>query len=123
MYSKDLCWRVVHLRFRYILADRSISQILNISSSTVNRTLSRFLRNGNVNHKKNGRPRRTTLHPHEQLLIIETFLDNPVTTLKELNLKIRNATGNCYVLSTLSRNIRRLGITRKKVRTVFLCQI
>lgn len=115
MYSEDLCYRIVYLKFRYVYTDNRISRLLNVSLSTVRRTLRRFLRTGEVKHKKNGRPRRTTLHPHDQLVIVETLSENPAATLKELKRKIRQETGNIYDLATLSRNIRRFGFTRKKV--------
>lgn len=119
MFSEDLCWRIVHLKFQFHFTSRRIAQLLNISNSTVDRTLTRFITTGEVHHKTNGRPKSTTLHPHDQLVLVETLSENPATTLKEQLQKISNATGNHYDLSTISRNIRRFGFTRKRVFEIF----
>ena len=122
-YSLDLLWRVIFLKLQYMLTEGSIGRILNISKSTISRTFQRFINNGNVNHRKCGRPRGTTLHPYEELVLLDAVLVNPSITLAELKNKIVNATGERYVLSTIWRTIRRFGFTRKKVRIRFILLI
>ena len=116
MYSADIRWRVIYLRFsnpRHSI--QSISEMLFISSRTVRRILRKFMEQRNVSCEKVGRRSRSTLHAHEQLTLMEEVLRNPSATLVEILNEIVLTTGSRYDLSTISRTLRRFGLTRKRV--------
>ena len=124
MYQPDLRWRVIYLKFRYMLDIRSISLILNISAMTVKRILVRFITSGTVEKNgKVGRPGESALHPHEQIVILDCLLDSPAITQNEIAENIQQSTGSIYHQSTISRGIRRFDFTRKRVNCIVIYYI
>lgn len=115
MYSKDFRWRVVYLKFQHGYSYRRISDLLSISKSTVKRIIWKFFALGTVECEKLGRPSRTSLHPYEQFVLMESILENPSLTLRELLWEIYDSSGSLYDASSISRTIRRFGLTRKRV--------
>ena len=116
MYSKDLRARVIWLKFGLRFHYSRIAQVLNISYSTVYRVVKKFLRTGIVECERVGRPSRSSLHNHEQYILMEEIMKNPSLTLNELRFEIRRNTGSDYACSTIYRNLQRFGLSRKVVR-------
>ena len=71
---------------------------------------------GNVNTEIIGRPYGCiSLHPHEELVIMELLLEHPERSLAEIAAVLYSETGSANMCSTLCRYLKRNSITRKKV--------
>ena len=124
MYSNDLRWRVVYLHYFNGLTKRKISERLFTSLSTVTRILSRYRQFGDVQCHRVGRRIGTSLHIHEQFILMEAILQNPSLTLAEILRELSFATGGQYDVSTMSRTLRTFGLTRKRVSIhAYFCQM
>ena len=115
MYSKDLRWRVISLKYQCRFSNRRIARLLDMHKSTVKRILRKFLLTGDVQCFKVGRPNISSLHVYEQFVLVEAALKDPSMTLEELLWEIQHSTGSQYCLSTVKRNLRRFGFTFKQV--------
>ena len=118
MYSTDLRWRVIYMKYQWGYSHREISRILKIHKSTVKRIVNKFLSTGDIQCLKVGRRPETSFHPHEQFVLVEAALSNPSLSLKEFLWEIRNSTGSEYVLSTVHRNLKRFGFSLKMVSNI-----
>ncbi len=118
-YSDDLRWRMVYQRLFYERSIEEIAAQLFVCPKTVYRTLSTFWNTGDVKPCRMGRPTGSvSLFPHEEYIIIDCLLRTPQIQLNEIASHIINATGSAFGPETLCRALYRLGITRKKVRTL-----
>ena len=115
MFSEDLRWRVIYLKLESAYSNRRIAIVLKMHKSTVKRIVHRWLLSGDVSCRKVGRPCVPRMHLHEQFVVIEAILANPSLTQEEIQWEIRNTTGASYELSTVWRNLKRLGISQKQV--------
>jgi len=92
MYSKDLCWCG--------FSNRLIARLLDMHKSAVGWFLRKFLVTGDVQCFKVGRPNISSLHVHEQFVLVEAALKDPSMTLEELLWKSKHSTGSqCSLLS------------------------
>ena len=110
-YSEDLRWRIIWYKFLLMRSDEEIAFQLFVCPRTVQRICQKFVLTGNVAAERVGRPvGTTTLHRHEEYIIIEAILKEPATRLHQLASTIQEQTGSeC-------RTLHRLGFTNKKVR-------
>ena len=115
MYSKDLRWRVISLKYQWHFSNRRIARLLDMHKSTVKRILRKFLLTGDVQCFKVGKPNISSPHVHEQFVLVEAALKNPSMSLEELLWEIQHSTGSQYCLSTVKRNLRRFGFTFKQL--------
>ena len=109
-YSEDLRWRIIWYKFLLMRSDEEIAFQLFVCPRTVQRICQKFVLTGNVAAERVGRPvGTTTLHRHEEYIIIEAILKEPATRLHQLASTIQEQTGSeC-------RTLHRLGFTNKKV--------
>ena len=71
---------------------------------------------GNVNTEIIGRRYGCiSLHPHEELVIMELLLEHAEKSLAEMADSLYIETGSLKICSTLCRYLKRNGVTRKKV--------
>jgi transposase len=90
--------------------------VLQILQSTIKRYVRKFREIGNVNTAIIGRPYNCiSMHPHEELVIMEMVQQYPENTIPEILDKVYEETGSQYACSTLHYYLKRNGITRKKV--------
>ena len=69
----------------------------------------KFVFTGKVVAERAGRPvRTTTLHRHEEYIIMEAILKEPATRLHQLASTIQEQTGSEFDVSTLCRTLHRL---------------
>ena len=121
-YSEDLRWRIVWYKFLLMRSDEEIASQSFVCPRTVQRICQKFVWTGNVAAERAGRPvGTTTLHRHEEYIIMAAILKKPVTRLHQLASTIQEQTGSEFNVSTLCRALHRLGVTNKKVSIKSLC--
>ena len=121
-YSDDLRWRAIWLTEILGLENREVSFLLQLSPKTISRYRQKFRILGNINSEILGRPYASiSIHPHEELVIMELVLQNPEKTIVEILEAIYAETGSTYVCSTLYYYLKRNNITRKKVGMPIIC--
>ena len=117
-YSEDLRWRIIWYKFLLMRSDEEIAFQLFVCPRTVQRICQKFVLTGNVAAERVGRPvGTTTLHRHEEFIIIEAILKEPATRLHQLASTIQEQTGSEFDVSTVGRTLHRLRLrfTNKKV--------
>ena len=93
MYSKDLRWRVISLKYQCRFSNRRIARLLDMHKSTVKRILRKFLLTGDVQCFKVGRPNISSLHVHEQFVLVEAAVKDPSMTLEgKFNIRLARST-------------------------------
>ena len=81
-YSEDLRWRIIWYKFLLMRSDEEIAFQLFVCPRTVQRICQKFVLTGNVVAERAGRPvGTTTLHHHEEHIIMEAILKEPATRL------------------------------------------
>lgn len=112
-YSDDLRWRIVQMKAMNA-SDSEIAATFMVSKSTVQRYVKRFAVTGTVAtfQKRNGPV--PMLTPSCDVLI-HSLLERPTLYLHEMQWELQ-AHGVSPSLSTISRHLRKIGITRKKVK-------
>lgn len=121
MYTTDLRHRVIWLKFAFGMHTYEIAGYLNMSSRTVQRIIEKFTRTGLLTCEAVGRPVGCSLHDHEQLVLMESILENPTLTMIDIQYEIERETGSVYHCTTLLRNLVKFGISRKLVSTFWTC--
>ena len=115
-YSEDLRWRIIWYKFLLMRSDEEIAFQLFVCPRMVQRICQKFVFTGKVVAERAGRPvGTTTLHRHEEYIIMEAILKEPATRLHQLASTIQEQTGSEFDVSTLCRTLHRLGFTNKKV--------
>jgi transposase len=117
-YGKDLRWRMVYQRLAMNLELADIASNLNVSISTVSRTIALFMKTGSVAPRKKICRINFCFTEEEELLIIGLIFEHPSMYLDEIVREIVDLLGIEVSLSTVCRLLKRYGITRKKVRQV-----
>ena len=113
---RSIRWRAIFLTEILDLELEQVSFYLQISQSTIKRYVRKFREIGNVNTAIIGRPYNCiSMHPHEELVIMEMVQQYPENTIAEILDKVYEETGSQYACSTLHYYLKRNGITRKKV--------
>ena len=108
--------RIIWYKFLLMRSDEEFAFQLFVCPRTVQRICQKFVLTGNVVAERAGRPvGTTTLHRHEEYIIMEAILKEPATRLHQLASTIQEQTGSEFDVSTLCRALHRLGFTNKKV--------
>ena len=95
-----------------------IASNLNVSVSTVCRTIALFLRTGSVLPQKRSCRKNFRFTEEQELYIIGLIFEYPAMYLDEIVREIANFLEVEVSLSTVCRLLKRYGITRKKIRQV-----
>ena len=115
-YSEDLRWIIIWYKFLLMRRDEEIAFQLFVCPRTVQRICQKFVFTGNVVAERAGLPvGTTTLHRHEEYIIMEAILKEPAT---RLHISSRQQYRNKLAPSLMfphSRTLHRLGFTNKKV--------
>ena len=85
-YSEDLRWRVIWFRRFWGHSEEETCFYVGISKSgTLRRYLQSYFLFGNVVAQRMGRPFQSVqFQPREELIIMESVLENPTATLNEI---------------------------------------
>ena len=116
-YSKDLRWRII---WKY-LQNRSpgdISKELYVCTRTVLRYIYLFNTTGDISPRLQRHGPLPTMNEFEDVTLLEMLLSEPSMYLREVQHKLEYITGAYYDCSTICRAIKRLGMTRQKMRHV-----
>ena len=103
------------------LQGKPISQVareMYVSHSTVERFLHRYHTTGEVRatQQKHGPDR--LLDDFEQLTVLQSFLNKPGIYLREVQEELYDATGKWASCATIYRTVKRIGLTRQKMKRV-----
>ena len=112
-YSDDLRWRIVQMK-AVNASDSDIAAQFMVSKRTVQRYVERFAVTGTVApfQRRNG-PLSMLSSSHD--LLMQSILDRPTLYLHEMQQELE-AQGVSPSLSTISRYLSKMGITRKRVK-------
>ena len=116
-YSKDLRWRIV---WKY-LQNRSVKDIsleLYVCTRTVERFIYLFNTTGDISPKLQRHGPLPAMSEFEEVTLLEMLLSDPSLYLRKVQQKLETITGAYYDSSTICRAIKRLGMTRQKMRHV-----
>ena len=85
-------------------SDEEIARELFLSPRTVMPICHKFVMTGSVLAYKDGRPvGATTLHQHEEYILLEAIVNEPATRLHQLATTIQEQTGSEFDISTLCK--------------------
>ena len=119
--SEDLCWRVIYL-FMDGFSTADIVSTLYVSKGFVNKVKKRYIRWGGVKNPFKGVPGHRKLFSRTDMAILRNLITEKVDWyLDELVYEMECLTGKRASIAALWRSLRYLGITRKKVYTLFTC--
>lgn len=122
--SADLRWRILWLHHYKQLKYNTIADLLYIHTSTVRRVVSRYNAFSDVapiTEYEHG-PTRILKHPDVYSVIIEAVMANPSMYLSELRRHLYQVTGIETSIATVYRALKRLGLTRKRLRHISIRQ-
>jgi len=120
MKSEDLLWAVVNMYKYERKTMRQIANSLCISLGTVHETLHRFRQTGDVAHTASKSKKPTILTDLEMKCVREYVLANPAMYLDEYCEIVRRVFDKTISPTTMCRVIKRLGLSRKKLRIIAL---
>ena len=119
--SEGLCWHVIYL-FMDGFSTADIVNTLYVSKSFVNKIKKRYIRWECVKNPFKGVPGRRKLFSGADMAILRNLVTEKVDWyLDELVYEMECLTGKRASIATLWRSLSYLGITRKKVYTLFTC--
>ena len=115
-YSSDLRWRVVWQHVFLGKKASSVAKLMRVSTRTVYRYAERFSVTGDVKlfAKKSGPDKEVC--DYEKHLIVQLVLSNPGIFLKEISEAIYNITMHWISEATVCRTLRRIGMSRQKMK-------
>lgn len=115
--SEDLLWRIIWQRY-YQGRTEQVAKSLYVSLKTVQRITELFNRTGSVSPaaQLHGPPRKLT--ELEELTLLNCFLASPGIYLDEAQHALLDKTGTWVSKSTICREAKRMGLTRKKMRRI-----
>src|ERR1051326_4876367 len=120
-FSEDLCWRVIYLSTEG-LSTAEIANTLYMSKGVVNKIKKRYNRWACVKNPFKGVPGRRKLFSRADMAILRNLVAEKVDWyLDELVYEMECLTGKKASIAALWRSLRYLGITQKKVYTLFTC--
>ena len=119
-YSSDVRWLVVWKRFVLGKHHSTVTaELEGLTRQCQNTILQRFLQTGDVETWQGqgaARPHRV-IDAEADLFLLGNVLDDTTARLSERATSLRLATGKEVHISTLSRAMRRLGMSRQRVRS------
>ena len=117
-YSKDLRWRIVWHFFIHKRPVREISRLFYVNPRTVQRYIRLFYSTEDVSRKRQRHGPKPFMSEFEEVTMLELLLNNPSMYLCEVQHELVRLTGARYDCATICRTIKRLGMTRQKMRLV-----
>lgn len=115
-YSEDLRWRVIWLHFLQNKSVKDISKQLYLSESSIERYIHLFNRTGDIAPKSQRHGPLPAMREFEKVILLQTLLNTPNLYLHEVQEELHDITGSLYDYATICHAIKRLGLSRKKMR-------
>ena len=113
-YSTDLRQKIIAAWQRGQTTQRAIAELFGVSVSFVEKLLQRYRTTGTFAPKPHGGGQKRRLDTDADQRILAWIQAQPDLTLAELQSKTHQELGIHLSLATLCRNLKRLGLTRKK---------
>ena len=113
-YSTDLRQKIIEAHQRGHGTQRAIAELFGVSVSFVEKLLQRYRTTGTFSAKPHGGGQKRRLGADADQHILAWIQAQPDLTLVELQTKTYQELGISLSLATLCRNLKRLGLTRKK---------
>jgi transposase len=117
-YSSDLREKIRHAYERQLGSQRAIADIFGVSLSFVEKLLRRHRTTGEIAPKPHAGGQRLRLDAAAQAQVRRQVHDQPDATLEELCTRVAETTGIRVSVPTMCRVVRRLGLPRKKSRSM-----
>ena len=118
-YGSDITLRVVWMRLGMGHSYRRIARRLQIGLGSAFRLYMRYVRTGNFSSStRSDRPNCRKLDDQHELYILGLLMDNPGLYLRDVCLKVTEATGVQLSASTVCKLLQRHGYSRKIIRQV-----
>lgn len=119
-YSTDLRWRVVWLHVFMKKSVEEVALLLCVNTRTVQRYTEKFMATSDVLPKAHKNGPDPELCEFEQLTLVNIVLARPGVYLHELQQELVMLTGTEVHVSTICRTLKRLGLTRQKIKQITL---
>ena len=116
----ELRWRIVWQHLFREESAKQVAQNLYVSVKTVKRISDLFIRSGGVSPAKHRHGPCRKLSEQEQLTVLDCLLAKPGIYLEEVQLDLFEKTGTWISKSTICREAKRMGLTRKKIGKIAL---
>jgi len=117
-YSIDLRQKILHAYERQLGSQRAIADIFGVSLAFVEKLLRRHRTTGTIAPKPHAGGQRSRLDVAAQVQVRRLVHDQPDATLEELCTRAAETTGIRVSVPTMCRVVRRLGLPRKKSRSM-----
>jgi transposase len=117
-YSIDLRQKILHACERRLGSQQTIATIFGVSLSFVEKLLRRHRTTGEIAPKPHGGGQRPRLDAAAQAKVRQLVHDQSDATLAELCTRAAETTGIRVSVPTMCRVVRRLGLPRKKSRSM-----
>jgi transposase len=117
-YSIDLRQKILHACERRLGSQRALADLFGVSLSFVEKLLRRHRTTGDIAPKPHAGGHQPRLDTAAATLVRQLVHDNADLTLEELCSRVADAVGVRVSLATMCRMLRRLGLPRKKSRSM-----
>jgi transposase len=117
-YSIDLRQKILHACERRLGSQRALADLFGVSLSFVEKLLRRHRTTGDIAPKPHAGGQKPRLDMAAATLVRQLVHDNADLTLEELCSRVADAVGVRVSLATMCRMLRRLGLPRKKSRSM-----
>lgn len=119
-YSDDLRWRIVWLHHFLDISADEVARIMQVSERSVYRFTKRFISTGEVRKTIQRNGPLPILSELEESHLIHLVLTRPGIYLRELQQELMQYSGCTVHASTICRVMKRVGITRQRIKHVSL---
>jgi transposase len=117
-YSIDLRQKILHAYERRLGSQRALAHLFGVSLAFVEKILRQHRTTGNIAPKPHAGGHTPRVNEAIQVLIRQLVRDHPDLTLQELCTRIATETGVRVSVPTMCRVLQRLGLPRKKSRSM-----
>jgi transposase len=117
-YSIDLRQKILRACERHLGSQRTIADVFGVSLAFVEKILRQYRATGDIAPKPHAGGQRPRLDVAAQTVVQRLVGDNPDATLEELCTGVAVETGRRVSVPTMCRVLQRLGLPRKKSRSM-----
>jgi transposase len=117
-YSTDLRQKIVQAYTRRLGSQRALAEMFGVSMSFVEKLLRRHRSTGDVAPKPHAGGQKRRLESAAETVIREAVRATPDITLEELCSRVADTPGIHVSVPTMCRALQRLGLPRKKSRSM-----
>jgi transposase len=117
-YSTDLRQKIVQAYTRRLGSQRALAEMFGVSMSFVEKLLRRHRSTGDVAPKPHAGGQKRRLESAAETVIREAVRATPDITLEELCARVADTPGIRVSVPTMCRALQRLGLPRKKSRSM-----